>query len=123
MGSHFWDIYRDIRSLIQKPDEAVYILYTSIGTITVRRFVYRAEAGYVFLQGIDENGRDRIVGFSEQQLSTFAFEVRTKSTDKSSHIFLSSERQPEELTVTRGRDLAFGWTVLPTQKERHQSPC
>src|SRR6202011_192371 len=32
----------------------------------------------VFLQGIDENGRDRIVGFSEQQLSTFAFEVRMK---------------------------------------------
>jgi hypothetical protein len=22
MDSHFWDIYRDIRSLIQKPDEA-----------------------------------------------------------------------------------------------------
>ena len=47
MDSHFWDIYRDIRSLIQKPDEAPYILYTSIGTITVRKFVYRAEAGYV----------------------------------------------------------------------------
>ena len=23
MDTHFWDIYRDIRSLIQKPDEAV----------------------------------------------------------------------------------------------------
>ena len=86
MDSHFWDIYRDIRSLIQKPDEAAYILYTSIGTITVRRFVYRGEAGYVFLQGIDENGRDRIVGFSEQQLSTFAFEVRMKAADKSGQI-------------------------------------
>ncbi len=49
MDSHFWDVYRDIRSLIQKTDEAVYILYTSIGAITVRKFVYRAEAGYVFL--------------------------------------------------------------------------
>jgi hypothetical protein len=86
MDSHFWDIYRDIRSLIQKPDEATYILYTSIGAITVRKFVYRAEAGYVFLQGIDENGRDRIVGFSEQQLSTFALEVRMKSADKSGQI-------------------------------------
>jgi hypothetical protein len=86
MDSLFWDIYRDIRSLIQKPDEAVYILYTSIGAITVRKFVYRAEAGYVFLQGIDENGRDRHVGFSEQLLSTFAFEVRTESADKSGQI-------------------------------------
>ena len=86
MDSNFWDIYRDIRSVIQKPDEAVYIFYTSIGTITVRRFVYRAEAGFVFLQGIDENGRDRIVGFSEQQLSTFAFEVRMKSNDKSARL-------------------------------------
>jgi hypothetical protein len=86
MNSHFWDIYRDIRSVIQKPDEAVYILYTSIGAITVRRFVYRAEAGYVFLHGIDENGRDRIVGFSEQQLSTFAFEIRMKSVEKNGPI-------------------------------------
>jgi hypothetical protein len=86
MDSHFWDIYRDIRSLIQKPDEAVYILYTPIGAITVRRFVYRGEAGYVFLQGTDEDGRDRVVGFSEQQLSTFAFEVRMKSVDKNGQI-------------------------------------
>ncbi|WP_263368718.1 hypothetical protein [Edaphobacter bradus] len=86
MDSHFWDIYRDVRSLVQKPDEAVYILYTSIGAITVRKFVYRDEAGYVFLQVIDESGRDRIVGFSEQQLSTFAFEVRTKPADKSGEI-------------------------------------
>jgi hypothetical protein len=86
MDSLFLDIYRDIRSLIQKPDEAAYILYTSIGAITVRKFVYRAEARYVFLQGIDENGRDRHVGFSEQLLSTFAFEVRTESADKSGQI-------------------------------------
>ena len=86
MDSHFWDIYRDIRSLIQKPDEAVYILYTPIGAITVRRFVYRGDAGYVLLQGTDEDGRDRVVGFSEQQLSTFAFEVRMKSADKNGQI-------------------------------------
>ena len=86
MHSHFLDIYRDSRSLTQKPDDALYILYTSIGPITVRKLVYRAEASYVFLQGIDETGRDRIVGFSEQQLSTFAFEVRIKSADKSSQI-------------------------------------
>lgn len=78
MNSKFWDVYRDVRSLIQKPDDAVYILYTSIGAITVQRFIYRAESGYVFLQGIDENGRERIAGFSEQQLSTFPFEIRVK---------------------------------------------
>lgn len=86
MESHFWDVYRDIRSLIQKPDDALYILHTSIGVITVRRFVYRGEAGYVFLQGIDENGRDRIVGFSELQLSTFPFEIRMKAADKNGQI-------------------------------------
>src|SRR5215469_7062845 len=86
MESHFWDIYRDIRSVIQKPDDALYILHTSIGTITVHRFIYRGEAGYVFLQGTDENARDRIVGFSEEQLSTFAFEVRMKSADKNGQI-------------------------------------
>ena len=52
MDSRFWDVYRDVRSLIQKPDDALYILHTSIGAITVHRFVYRSEAGYVFLQGM-----------------------------------------------------------------------
>ena len=79
MDSHFWDVYRDLRSLIQKPDDALYVLHTSIGAITVHKFVYRSEAGYVFLQGLDEDGKDLTVGFSEQQLSTFAFEIRTKS--------------------------------------------
>lgn len=81
MESQFWDVYRDIRSLIQKPDEALYILHTPIGVITVRKFVYRGNAGYVFLQGIDEKGKDRFVGFSDQQLSTFPFEIRMKASD------------------------------------------
>ena len=79
MDSRFWDVYRDIRSVIQKPDDALYILHTSVGAITVRMFVFRPEAGYVFLQGTDENGQERTVGFTEQQFSTFAFEIRTKS--------------------------------------------
>ena len=86
MDSHFWDIIRDIRSLIHKPDDAQFIVYTPIGTITVDRFVYRAEAGYVFLQGSDENGRERTAGFSEQQLSTFPFEIRTKPGGKDGQI-------------------------------------
>ena len=88
----FLGIYRNVRSVIQRPDEAVYIVYTSIGAITVRRFVYRAEAGYVFLQGTDENGKDRIVGFSEQQLSTFAFEIRMKSAEKNGQIRFNQNR-------------------------------
>jgi hypothetical protein len=52
MTSHFWETYRDIRSVIQKPDEA-------IGAITGRRVVYRAEAGDVFFAETDENGRER----------------------------------------------------------------
>jgi len=83
MDAHFWDVYRDIRSLIQRPDGAVYILHTSIGAITVNSFVYRADVGFVFIQGTDENGRDRMVGFSEQQVSTFPFEIRTSSVGKS----------------------------------------
>ena len=86
MDSRFWDVYRDVRSLIQKPDDALYILHTSIGAITVHKFVYRSEAGYVFLQGIDEKGVERMAGFSEQQLATFAFEIRMKSTDKNGQI-------------------------------------
>ena len=86
MESRFWDIYRDIRSLIQKPDDALYIFHTSIGAIAVRKFVYRSEAGYVFLQGVDENGRERTAGFSEQQLSTFAFEIRMKSAGNNGQI-------------------------------------
>ncbi len=73
MDSHFWDIIRDIRSLIHKPDDAQFILHTPIGTITVDRFVYRSEAGFVFLQGTDENGRERVAGFSEQQLLHVSF--------------------------------------------------
>lgn len=81
MDSRFWDVYRDIRSLIQKPDEAVYILHTPIGAVTVRKFVYRGDAGYVFLQILDDKGRDRFVGFSDQQLSTFPFEIKMKNAD------------------------------------------
>jgi hypothetical protein len=83
MDPHFWDVIRDIRSLIQRPDGVVYILHTPLGAITVNSFVYRAEAGGVFIQGIDENGRDRIVGFSERQASTFPFEIRTPPASKS----------------------------------------
>jgi len=86
MNSHFWDVYRDIRSVIQRPEDATYILHTSLGPIAVRRFVYRGEAGYVFLQGVDQSGKDRIVGFSEQQLSTFPFEIRMKSADNNGQI-------------------------------------
>ncbi len=90
MDSHFWDVYREVRALIQRPEEALYIIHTSIGAISVRKFVYRGEAGFVFLQGIDESGKDRIVGFSEQQLSTFPFEIRMKSTDKNGPIMFNS---------------------------------
>jgi hypothetical protein len=79
MDSHFWDIIRDTRSLIQKPDEAIFIVHTPIGAIKVDKFVYRSEAGFVFLQGTDENGRERVAGFSEHQLSTFPFEIRNKT--------------------------------------------
>lgn len=78
MHSRFWDVLRDIRSLINKPEEALFTLHTPIGAITVDRFVYRSETGFILLQGIDEGGRERTVGFSEHQLSTFALEIRTK---------------------------------------------
>ena len=86
MDSQFWDIVRDVRSIMHKPDDAQFILHTPIGVITVDRFVYRSEAGFVFLQGTDENGRERVAGFSEQQLSTFPFEVRTKPGSKDAPI-------------------------------------
>ncbi len=86
MDSHFWDVYRGIRALVQKPDDALYILHTSIGVITVHRFVYRGEEGFVIVQGTDESGKERIVGFSEQQLSTFPLEIRMKSADKDGQI-------------------------------------
>ncbi len=86
MDSHFWDIYRVIRSVVQKPDDALYFLHTSIGVIRVQRFVYRGEEGFVIVQGTDESGKERIVGFSEKQLSTFPLEIQTRSTDKNGTI-------------------------------------
>jgi len=86
MDSHFWDIIRDIRSLIHKPDDALFILHTPIGAITVERFVYRSEAGFVFLQGTDATGRELTAGFSEQQLSMFPFEIRSKPGGKDGQI-------------------------------------
>ncbi len=38
------------------------------------------------MQGTDEHGRERVAGFSEQQISTFAFEIRMKSADKNGQI-------------------------------------
>ena len=86
MDSHFWDIVRDIRSLIHKPDDALFIVHTPIGAIMVDRFVFRAEAGFVFLQGNEENRRQRTAVFSEQQLATFPFEIRTKPGGKDGQI-------------------------------------
>jgi hypothetical protein len=86
MESRFWDVIRDIRSLIHKPDDALFILHTTIGAITVDRFVFRAESGFVFLQGKDENGKERTAGFTEQQLSTFPFEIRTRPGGKDGQI-------------------------------------
>jgi len=105
MDSRFWDVCRDIRSVIQNPNEALYILHTSIGRITVNRFVYRGEAGYVFLQGVDETGKDRTVGFSEQQLSTFALEIRMKSADKSNQVRFHAN-VAEELSQPHNRGAA-----------------
>ena len=90
MDSHFWDIIRDIRSLIHKPDDALFIVHTPIGAVRVDRFVYRAESGFVFLQGNDESGREQTAGLSEQQLSTFPFEIRTKPGGKDGQIRFNS---------------------------------
>ena len=78
MDSHFWDIVRDIRSFIHKSDDALFLVHTPIGALALDRFVYPAEAAFVFLEGNDENGRERTAGFSEQQLDTFPFAVRTR---------------------------------------------
>lgn len=86
VDSHFWDIYRVIRSVVQKPDDALYFLHTSIGVIRVHRFVYRGEEGFVIVQGTDESGKERIVGFSEKQLSTFPLEIQPRSVDKNGTI-------------------------------------
>jgi hypothetical protein len=51
MDSHFWDIVREIRSLLHMPDDALLLVQTSIGAIALDRFVYRAETGCVF--GVD----------------------------------------------------------------------
>ena len=85
------------------------------------------------MQGIDENRTDRIVGFSEQQLSTFAFEVWMKSADKSGQIRFN-ENLAENLFKLRAENLRnspsgedaillLAVPVLPAQKEGHQSPC
>ncbi len=55
-------------------------------TVIMDRFVCRAEAGFVFLQGNDESGRQRTVGFPEQQLSPFPFEIQTKRGCKDGQI-------------------------------------
>lgn len=129
MHLNFWDVYRDIRSIIEQPDEALYIVHTSIGAITISRLLNRAEAGYVFLEGIDENGRERVAGFSEEQLSTFPLEVRTRSTDQTRqiqfHQSLNENPAPSPATcrviainerhhaqVDRG--ILFGLRTLPT---------
>ena len=86
MESHFKKVYREIRSFLEKPNEILYIVHTTVGAITVARFRYEEELSYVFLEGNDENGKFRFVGFSEAQLATFAFELRPKSAGKNSTI-------------------------------------
>ena len=82
MESQFKKVYREIRSILQEPNGTVYIVHTSVGAITLDRFRYTGELGYVFLEGRDENGKPRFVGFSEAQIATFAFELQPKSGSK-----------------------------------------
>src|SRR5271166_2679685 len=81
MESNCWDAHREIRSLIQRPEKALNLLHKPIGVITLRKFVYRGEAGFVFQHVTDENGKDRFVGFSGRQLSTLPFAMRRKNAN------------------------------------------
>lgn len=79
MESHFKKVYREIRSILTEPDKTHFILHTSVGAITIARLRYEEELGYIFFEGKDENGKWRFVGFSEAQISSFAFEIKSKS--------------------------------------------
>jgi hypothetical protein len=92
MESHFKKVYREIRSTLREPNDTLYILHTTIGAITIARFHYHEDIGYVLLEGSDENGKPRFVGFSEAQLSTFAFELKPKSSTKPTSIGFLSNR-------------------------------
>ena len=80
MESHFKRVYREIRAILTEPDETLFILHTSVGPITIVRVRYEDDLGYVFFEGRDESNKWRFVGFSEAQISSFAFELKPKSS-------------------------------------------
>lgn len=74
MESRFKLMYRDIsRSVTEK--ESVYVLHSPLGALSIAKFHYREDTGYVFLEVQDEHKKPRLIGFSEEQLATMPFEV------------------------------------------------
>jgi hypothetical protein len=60
--------------------------WTHASGMYIGMFDLSSEAGYMFLQGVDENGRELTAGFTEQQFSTFALEIRMKSAGNNGQI-------------------------------------
>jgi hypothetical protein len=81
MESHFKKVYREVRSILTEPDKTLFILHTSIGALTISRLRCEEDLGYIFFEGRDENNKWRFVGFSEAQISSFAFELKPRSAE------------------------------------------
>lgn len=90
MEPRFRQVYSQLRSLLKDPNEMLYVLHTNVGALIVTRIHWQNEVGYVFLEGVDEEKNPRFVGYSEEQLAMFAFEVKPKSAERSQSIGFTS---------------------------------
>jgi hypothetical protein len=97
MESRFRKVYREARFFLGDPKNTQFVVHTSVGAITVRVFRYEEEFSYVFIAGTDEIGNERILGFSEEMMATFAFEVRPVTAQKDEPVGFAA-RQSDDVS-------------------------
>ena len=76
--SRFREMVRTLRQVLVDEKECLYFLHTPVGLINVSRWSYHVP-GFVFVMGDDERGEFRFIGFTDEQICAFPFEVKRKS--------------------------------------------
>jgi hypothetical protein len=96
MTMRFIKTFRALKASLVDEKSKHYVLHTSVGPITISQIADRKDIGYVFINGLDAEDNPVFVGFSDEQIATFALEVRINKGAKGSIGFKSGIEHPKQ---------------------------
>jgi hypothetical protein len=76
MASRFMSVYEDLKARLKDGANRHFVLHTPIGAMRIDRIHDRKEIGYFYFDCRDDTGNQRFVCFSDEQMATFALEIR-----------------------------------------------